>query len=565
MNRFSIRLLVISILLVCLSGAVWFGIQKQSMRLDKKRTNIATRVANPTEYKKFVIVISSYNNTEYAKDNMISVLSQIYGNYRVIFTDDASTDDTFDIVSRVVQSHPAGEKVTMIRNSQNRGAMANVYNAVHCCSNDEIIVILDGDDQLNGSHVLKTLNAYYNNSDVWITYGQSIESTTKKVGTLSKPISQFVLKSGRIKSQPWMTSHLRTFYAGLFKRIKTEDLCYEGAFVPMSGDLAAMFPMIEMSREHTFYLPDPLYLYNLDNSFNEHKNDVQQQHRVEAHLRKLPAYPPLAISPWESDDFPKECDVIAFSEDRPLQLYAFLESLEHYVRGVKDLFVLYKASDEAFENGYAIVKEEYPYVTFLRYSNHKELKSKLMKHAFKEKGHLVFASDDLVIKDEIHFEKGIDVLERSQVGALFYGNGRHIDLSQEDGHYLGVPHLIPVGNDFFIWQFSNGKGMWGASHSASFAMYRKDKIKSEIKEMSFGSVQELIENWSKKSNIHQFGLCHSEAKVACFPFDFRNSDFPNEMMLSVFMKGKKVDLKPLYEISNRSTHTTVHPTFVVRD
>ena len=42
-------------------------------------------------------------------------------------------------------------------------------------------------------------------------------------------------------------------------------------------------------------------------------------------------------------------DIIIFSYDRPLQLYAFLESIDQYCVGVGKCFVLYRASDKDYE------------------------------------------------------------------------------------------------------------------------------------------------------------------------------------------------------------------------
>jgi hypothetical protein len=42
---------------------------------------------------------------------------------------------------------------------------------------------------------------------------------------------------------------------GLFKKIKKEDLLYEGEFVLMSWDIAMMFPMLEMeSKGHIAFI-----------------------------------------------------------------------------------------------------------------------------------------------------------------------------------------------------------------------------------------------------------------------------------------------------------------------
>jgi len=41
-------------------------------------------------------------------------------------------------------------------------------------------------------------------------------------------------------------------------------------------------------------------------------------------------------------------DLIVFSYDRPLQLYALLESLESYVTGLAQISVIYRVSRDAF-------------------------------------------------------------------------------------------------------------------------------------------------------------------------------------------------------------------------
>ena len=52
-----------------------------------------------------------------------------------------------------------------------------------------------------------------------------------------------------------MPTHLRTFYAWLFKKINLEDLLLDGEFFKMTGDQAILYPMIEMAGErHALYL-----------------------------------------------------------------------------------------------------------------------------------------------------------------------------------------------------------------------------------------------------------------------------------------------------------------------
>lgn len=59
-----------------------------------------------------------------------------------------------------------------------------------------------------------------------------------------------------------------------------------------------------------------------------------------------------------------EADLLVFSYDRPLQLYAFLETVDKNVKGINELHVLYKTSDDRFDRGYDIVKNDFPNVIF---------------------------------------------------------------------------------------------------------------------------------------------------------------------------------------------------------
>ena len=52
------------------------------------------------------------------------------------------------------------------------GALFNICNMVSLCENDEIVVMLDGDDMLSNPFVLKRLNQAYADDHVWVTYGQ---------------------------------------------------------------------------------------------------------------------------------------------------------------------------------------------------------------------------------------------------------------------------------------------------------------------------------------------------------------------------------------------------------
>lgn len=247
--------------------------------------------------KPIVVLITSYNNQEFVRQNIASVLMQRYSNYRVIYIDDCSSDNTGLIARGLLKRFKHKINANYIRNEIRVGALANIYHAVHSCRDDEIIVSLDGDDWFPHKHVLQRINEAYVSPDVWLTHGSLIEFPNNSTAW-SLPIPKEIVDSGDFRSYR-CPSHLRTFYAWLFKQIRQEDLQYNGNFFPMTWDQAMMFPMIEMAGERHRFIPEVVYVYNITNSINDNKVNPQLQRDLEVYIRSLPRYQRLDKCPLE--------------------------------------------------------------------------------------------------------------------------------------------------------------------------------------------------------------------------------------------------------------------------
>lgn len=249
--------------------------------------------------KPFVIVIPSYNNARYCEQNLLSVLGQEYQRFRVIYTDDASTDETWDKVKALVGGSPLKDRITLIRHEKNRGSLRNLYEMIHMCGDDEIVVRVDGDDFLAHPFVLKKLNRIYADLSIWMTYGNYLDYPSyRQHPRLCEAFPAHVLRGRRFRQHKWVSTHLHTFYAGLFKKISIDHLKKEGEFLPMAGDLAIVFPMLEMAGDHFHFVDEVLYLYNRLNPINDHKKNRQLQSQCESYVRSLPSYSPLKNPPY---------------------------------------------------------------------------------------------------------------------------------------------------------------------------------------------------------------------------------------------------------------------------
>lgn len=226
-------------------------------------------------------------------------MRQQYSNYRIIYVNDCSSDNTLKLVKEIVKKERKEALVTIIDNKERRLALGNIYHTIHNeIRDDEIVVCLDGDDALANKSVLSFLNTVYSNPDheVWLTYGQFAEMNSKNLGWVAN-IPEEIVKNNAFRTFVHIPSHLRTFYAWLFKQIDLEDLQYQGDFFEMSWDMAMMFPMIEMARDHFHYISRVLYIYNDSNPISDHVKNKNLQRELDLVIRARPPYTPLEMRP----------------------------------------------------------------------------------------------------------------------------------------------------------------------------------------------------------------------------------------------------------------------------
>lgn len=245
---------------------------------------------NPPLEKHIVIVTASYNNAAWYQRNLDSVFEQKYDNWNLIYVDDCSPDRTADLVYSYIIQKGFEHKVALVCNETRCGGLENQYMAIkHLCKPTDIVVILDGDDWLTGPHVLAHINNLYADGNTWLTHGQFKTFPEGWLGWCEAYSPEVIANNG-FRSEKWYLSHLRTFYAGLFHKIKLADLMYEGKFYPMASDLVIMFPMAEMARDHITFCPEILLEYNMASELNEHKVSRQLQIDCAMAARSLPRY-----------------------------------------------------------------------------------------------------------------------------------------------------------------------------------------------------------------------------------------------------------------------------------
>ena len=110
-------------------------------------------------------------------------------------------------------------KFILISNDQRRGHLCNQYHAIHSAPPNSIVIIVDGgDDWLANEHVFETINALYQDEDVWLSYGQFLYWKKNKKGFCCA-IPQDIIAQNNVREISWRTSHLRLFMSDYFKQL----------------------------------------------------------------------------------------------------------------------------------------------------------------------------------------------------------------------------------------------------------------------------------------------------------------------------------------------------------
>ena len=241
----------------------------------------------------FCIVVPSYKNVANSRyvHNMNSIIQQDYQNYRIIFIDDASEDDTGVFVREYIKEHNLSpSKIQVAINKERTMAMPNLHMAAHkFCKPYEIYMIIDGDDELVGKQVFKHFNQIFQTQEVWVAYTNFI-SIRGSIG-YSRPFSESTKERNSYRRSGFVISHLRAFYTKLFTLIKEEDLRDEdGHWFRAANDVAMYLPILEMAHRRVNYIPEISYMYNSNTGLNNHRVKLKEQKGNERKIKTKPAY-----------------------------------------------------------------------------------------------------------------------------------------------------------------------------------------------------------------------------------------------------------------------------------
>lgn len=281
----------------------------------------------------------------------------------------------------------------------------------------------------------------------------------------------------------------------------------------------------------------------------------------------------------------QKADLVIFSYNRPMQLYALLESTKLYVTGIDETHVIYRtATDnqekaESYETGYQVVKQTFPQVIFHKQgpNPYADFKPLTLKATFESPSkYVIFAVDDIIVKSSIDLCKGIELMEKTNAYGFYYRLGLNIDYCYAMNKPDPAPRLAKIVDDIYAWEIKDGQHDWGYPNTVDMTLYRKNNIEQEFRTMNYQAPNPLEGNWSASMSVAKarsmLGLCHKESKIVNLPLNIVQNLWQNRAMhaistkelLDKFNAGLKIDISQLHNINNKAAHMDYMPSFIIR-
>lgn len=267
-------------------------------------------------------------------------------------------------------------------------------------------------------------------------------------------------------------------------------------------------------------------------------------------------------------------ELIIFSFDRAMQLYALLESIEKYTTGLNKINLIYRCSNNLHELSYNQVLTKFAYLNInpkKQGANPKKDFKHILNQALKKVNtkYVAFAVDDIIITDFIDFKSCTTTMEHAKkiypkIWGFFLRMGENITHSNIKTK-IKQPVLRVFEKDFILWNFSEGSGCWNYPNTVDLAIYKKNEIYNQLNSLDFSSPNTLEGSWAQKYalNKQRLGIAYKHSKMINIPANLIQEDFKapiinsfsTEDLLLKFQKGLKIDIYEFFKINNNATHS----------
>lgn len=248
-----------------------------------------------------------------------------------------------------------------------------------------------------------------------------------------------------------------------------------------------------------------------------------------------------------------------------MQLYALLESIDQYISGITSTHIIVRADSNRYKIAYHIVQNKFEWANFVYQDNQPyDFKELVLASAFNnsKSEYVLFAVDDIIVKDYVDLIGCVDLLEKYQTYNLLLRLGKNINYCYSMNIDTPMPVVTEVEKGVYRYKFSSGKGDWAYPNNVDMSVYRKKDIYNNLASSDWTNPNQMEGVWAAKSNLNQNGLFFELSKIINIPLNivgsFKNNRHMNSyseiQLLDKFEQGFKINIQYFDKIVNRSAH-----------
>src|SRR5262249_8384172 len=202
------------------------------------------------------IVVTSYNYAHYIGQTIASVLAQTYDNWELIISDDASTDNSLEVIHSFTDP-----RITVIASETNEGG-ASAYAKAYALCHGKFFTSLDSDDYIVLSKLEKQVQYLEKHPDVDIvgTCVLEVDATGRSLGDSAPHQSWF--NQGLDLNQPdhWIWQNHLCHSSALIRKAFHDRVGLTNPNLPYTGDYEFWVRCL-IAGGHFHVLPEKLTYY----------------------------------------------------------------------------------------------------------------------------------------------------------------------------------------------------------------------------------------------------------------------------------------------------------------
>lgn len=255
-------------------------------------------------------------------------------------------------------------------------------------------------------------------------------------------------------------------------------------------------------------------------------------------------------------------DVVIFSKNRPLQLFALLDSMHKLTDCAKSasITVIYKY-DDIYKESIEEIKQRFESVSFKEQSNFKNDVTNSLASTFNR--FCTFLVDDIVFKEPFSFANVCHLLgANSSILTFSMRMGTHLNFC----YPINSPQPIPDGtiqNGLFIWQWRNSQGDWGYPISLDGHVFRKNDATRWLSRIDFSNPNQLEDRLqiAKMENLETYCVCTTTSCIVNLPINRVQDEYKNRcgdedplILLGLWNEGKRINTDAVIGVNNTSAH-----------